>query len=160
MSRLSFSSCTQWALSAIIVCVSTRTDAATSYALIPATITLTGSHAGQQLLVESVADGLFTGDNSSEAKFTSSDPAIATVDENGVVQPAKDGNVTITATVDGQSSTTSVSVTGMQRDVPRSFRNDVQPVLAKMGYPLMRFFHNGSPRAHWRRETTTRSLLS
>ena len=51
----------------------------------------------------------------------------------GVVHPVADGEATITATVDGQSATATVVVDGMDADAARSFRNDVQPVLAKMG---------------------------
>ena len=76
----------------------------------------------------------FTGDKTTAAKFASSDSAIATVDEKGVVHPVTDGEATITATVDGKtSSAASVTVTGMEREASRSFRNDVQPLLAKMG---------------------------
>jgi hypothetical protein len=120
-------------IGAILGCAPRLAEAASSYALIPAKTALTGPHASQQLLVESIAKERFVGDRSSAAKFTSSHPAIATVDEKGVVHAANDGEVTITATIDGQSVTAAVSVTGMKRGATRSFRNDVQPVLAKMG---------------------------
>lgn len=133
MSRVRLSSFIRWVLGAIVVCASARMEAASSYALIPAKTALMGPHASQQLLVESIAKERFTGDKNAAAKFTSSDPAIATVDEKGVVHPANDGDATITATIDGQAATAAVSVAGMKRGAPRSFRNDVQPVLAKMG---------------------------
>src|SRR5262249_15633896 len=44
-----------------------------------------------------------------------------------------DGTVTITATADGEASTAAVTVSGVVREGPRSFRNEVQPVFAKMG---------------------------
>ena len=68
-----------------------------------------------------------------QAEFATSDPAVATVDDAGVVHPVGDGEATITATIDGQSATATVTVAGMDSDAGRSFRNDVQPVLAKMG---------------------------
>lgn len=42
--------------------------------------------------------------------WTSSDPAVATVDKNGVVTGLTEGNVTITATVGGESGTTNLKV--------------------------------------------------
>src|SRR3954463_15303263 len=91
MNRLILSSCMRWALGAIVVCASARSGAANSYALLPATTVLTGPHASQQLLIESVAKERFTGDKTAATKFASSDPAIATVDEKGVVHPVNDG---------------------------------------------------------------------
>jgi Protein of unknown function (DUF1553)/Protein of unknown function (DUF1549)/Bacterial Ig-like domain (group 2) len=119
--------------SAIALCTCARAESSASYKLIPEKTTLAGAHASQQLLLETVAKERLTGDKTSAAKFTSSDSAIAAVDEKGVVHPAKDGDVTITATVGSGSSMAAVSVVGMQEEAPRRFRNDVQPVLAKMG---------------------------
>jgi Protein of unknown function (DUF1549)/Protein of unknown function (DUF1553)/Bacterial Ig-like domain (group 2) len=121
------------AFGALVVCASARAADDSSYALIPAETTLMGPHARQQLLVESVAKQQLTGDRTAAAKFTSGDPAVATVDEGGVVHPVKNGKATITATVDGKTSTAEVGVAGMDREAVRSFRNDVQPLLAKMG---------------------------
>ncbi len=118
--------------SAVLVCASVQA-ANDSYSLIPAETTLAGPHARQQLLVESVAKQQLTGDKTAAAKFASSDTTIATVDESGIVRPVKNGEAMITATVDGQPSTAKVSVTGMELPAAHSFRNDVQPVLAKMG---------------------------
>jgi hypothetical protein len=94
---------------------------------------LSGPHSSQQLLVESVVDGRFAGDRTEHAEFTTSDPAVATVDEAGVVYPVGNGQATITATADGTSVTATVVVDGMTEKSSRSFRNDVQPVLAKIG---------------------------
>jgi hypothetical protein len=104
-----------------------------SFELIPPKSTLAGPHASQQLLVESVANARFTGDKTTSAKFTSSNPAVATVDEKGIVQPVADGEVTITATTGGSSATATVVISRMSGDAARSFRNDVEPRLAKMG---------------------------
>ncbi|MEX2307840.1 MAG: DUF1549 domain-containing protein [Pirellulales bacterium] len=116
-----------------MLCAPTRGDAPPSHALIPASSTLTGPHALQQLLVESVVDGRFAGDKTAQAEFLSSNPAVAKVDAGGFVRPVSDGEATITATIDGQSAAATVVINGMSHDAGRSFRNDVQPVLAKMG---------------------------
>lgn len=103
------------------------------FAVLPSTSTLSSPHAVQQLVVENVADTHFTGDRTEKAKFSTSDENVATVDEAGIVHPHGNGQATITATVDGQPATAVITVAGMERDPGRSFRNDVQPVLAKMG---------------------------
>ncbi len=135
MKRLQLNNGSRWfiALGVILICGSARAANDQSYSLIPAKTALAGSHSTQQLLLERVASGLLAGDKTGGVKFTSSNPAVATVDDKGVVHPASDGEVTITATADGQSSTATVSVAGMKQETPRSFRNDVQPVFAKMG---------------------------
>lgn len=102
-------------------------------AVLPDTATLSGARAVQQLVVESVTDKHFTGDHTQNAKFATSDEHVATVDDAGVVHPVANGTATITATVDGSSASSTIAVVGMEHDLGRSFRNDVQPLLAKMG---------------------------
>ena len=94
---------------------------------------LDGAHARQQLLVESMADNRMTGDRTADAKFDTSDAAVATVDDAGLISPVGNGDATITATIDGLAVTATVSVRGMRDAASRNFRNDVQPVLAKLG---------------------------
>jgi hypothetical protein len=132
-SNLSFAPWRGLALVTILFCASTRAQADPSLSLIPAKTQIIGPHSSQQLLVETVVDGRYTGDKTAAAKFESSNPAVATVDADGIVHPVSDGEVTIIATVDGKSVTAAVMVSGLGRDMPRSFRNEVQPVLAKMG---------------------------
>ena len=116
-----------------LLCAWARADTPPTHALIPANSTLSGPHAVQQLLVEGVVDGRFTRDDTGQAEFASSDPAVANVDAQGIVRPVADGEATITATIDGQSAAATVVIKGMGADATRSFRNDVQPVLARMG---------------------------
>jgi hypothetical protein len=119
---------------AAVVCfITISIRAETGFAVLPASSTLIGPHASQQLLVENLAKKHFTGDATPKAKFTTRNAAIATVDEQGIVHPVADGDVTISATVSGQTATAMVTVTGTKREVPRSFRNEVEPVFAKMG---------------------------
>jgi hypothetical protein len=126
------------ALSAILMPVSAWSEVTkpAGLSLIPASSTLSGPHAIQKLLVESVTDGRYTSEQTAAAKFATSNPAIATVDNHGSVHPVSDGDVTITATVEGHEAKATVTVAGMKSDAARSFRNDVQPVLAKMGCSL------------------------
>jgi len=118
---------------AIISSGSASVWATESFAIIPPSSVLSGSHAKQRLIVENVSEGRFAGDKTGDAKFTSSNPAVATVDDGGVVHPVSDGEATITAMVGDDKASATVTVGGMGQDAVRSFRNDVQPVLAKMG---------------------------
>src|SRR4051812_11606139 len=120
-------------LAAVLLCASHARAASRPTVLLPKSTTLSGPHSSQQLLLETLVDQRFTGDKTSAAKFTSSNSLIATVDEKGVVHPASNGETTITATVEGQSATAAIKVNGMGHDLPRNFRNEVQPVFAKMG---------------------------
>jgi len=118
---------------ALLACTPLRAEDNSPYALIPPTSVLNAPHSTQQLLVERVESGRFVGDNTSKAKFSSSNPTVATVDEAGVVHPVSDGEATITATIDGHPAVATVTVASVAGNPGRSFRNDVQPVLAKMG---------------------------
>ncbi|HEY3394023.1 MAG TPA: DUF1549 domain-containing protein, partial [Lacipirellulaceae bacterium] len=120
-------------VSAVVLCAPSYAHAESAYALIPATSTLSGRNSNQQLLLEGVADGRFVGDKTQQAAFSSTDPAVATVDDAGMVRPVANGKAVITAMIDGQSATAEIVVERMGDDANRSFRNDVQPVLAKIG---------------------------
>jgi hypothetical protein len=135
MSRFAITSCTRccFAFGAMLIGAFARGEAHSSYALIPAQTALAGPHSSQQLLLERVADKRFTGDKTKAAKFTSSNPAIATIDDQAVVHPVADGDAIITSTVGGQIATATVTVTGMSHNSLRSFRNEVEPLFAKMG---------------------------
>jgi hypothetical protein len=116
-----------------LFCAAVQVSADSPYALIPASATLSGGHSRHQLLLERVADGHFVGDKTRDAEFSTSDPAIATVDDSGLVRPVGDGTATITATIDGQSASATIVVEKTSETPARSFRNDVEPVLAKIG---------------------------
>ena len=65
-------------------------------------------------------------------EWSSSDPEVASV-AAGVVSPVKDGTDTITAKAGEHTATARVVVSGMGREFAWSFRNHVEPVLAKQG---------------------------
>jgi hypothetical protein len=120
-------------IGALLLSAPAHVTADSSYALIPAANTLSGKHSSQQLLLERVADALFVGEKTRDAEFSTSDSAIATVDDTGFVRPVGNGTATISATIDGQSATATVVVEKTGETANRSFLNDVQPVLAKIG---------------------------
>src|SRR5690242_3422857 len=76
----------------------------------PAKVTLTGPHASQRLLVIAEDNGQVIGEWTPQAKFTSANAAVATVDGSGIVRAAGDGETTITAAVGGKQTTVKVSV--------------------------------------------------
>jgi hypothetical protein len=107
--------------------------AAADLKLLPADVLLTGPHASQRLLVLAEADGKFIGERTEQAQFTSSNPAVALVDEGGMVRPAGDGEAVITATCQGKQATAKVKVVKTKEPFSPSFRNHVIPMMTKVG---------------------------
>jgi hypothetical protein len=99
----------------------------------PADFTLTGPHGRQRLLVLAQEGGQIVGDRTGQAKFATSDPAVATVDATGTVQAAGDGEAIITATCDSGQATAKVQVTKFKDPFTWSFRNHVIPLLTRAG---------------------------
>ena len=77
--------------------------------------------------------GRTTGDRTAEAKFASSDPKVATVDETGLVHPVGDGEATISASIPGGSAAAKVHVARAKDPTPPSFKVDVLPILTRAG---------------------------
>src|SRR6185437_1007163 len=101
--------------------------------ILPASIALVGPRYSQRLVVEGTfADG-HQEDLTAQAQITSSDGNIASVDKDDFVQPRAGGHTTIAATVEGQRANASVDVKDYSKIQPLSFRNDVLPVMTKMG---------------------------
>src|SRR6266853_4806005 len=101
-------------------------------AILPSDIVLTGPEARQKLLIERIRDGQFIGQVTNQIEFSSSDPAVVRI-EKGVAMPVKNGAATIVAKAGKQSATGRVTVEKMDKPFEWSFRNHVQPVLAKNG---------------------------
>ena len=116
-------------------CLATHGTVALGWELLalPAQATLHGARARQPLLVQRVRDGVVC-EQVSEVRWRVEDPSIAVVD-NAVVRPAKNGQTRLIATTpDGETAEIALTVAGMDRG-PRAptFRNHVQPVLARAG---------------------------
>jgi hypothetical protein len=107
-------------------------SAAEGIEILPARISLSTAVARQRIIVQKVADGKYGGQLGKGVELTSSDPAIARIEE-GLVIPVKDGTATITASLDGQQATAEVTVSGQQEPFEWSFRNHVESVLSKSG---------------------------
>jgi hypothetical protein len=83
-------------------------------------------------ILGTTADG-YSLDLRSEARFTSANPGIAVVDEQGWVRPISSGQTQVTVTVAGQTRSVSVSVRLAAAKPPYSFRHEVMAVLSKAG---------------------------
>jgi len=101
-------------------------------AILPLKFELRGPAARQQLLLEQKRDNQFAGQITNEVTFTSSDPKVLRI-EGDVALPVTNGAATVTAKSRDISATAEVVVAGMEHPFQWSFRNHVQPVLAKMG---------------------------
>ncbi|WP_422926548.1 DUF1549 domain-containing protein [Singulisphaera sp. PoT] len=100
---------------------------------LPAKLVLRGPDAVQQLAVDRVeADGN-THDVTTNTKFKSTDPKVATVDASGVVVAKGDGSTSIVIDQGGTTSEVSVVVKDFASGLPVNFANQVVPVFTKLG---------------------------
>jgi hypothetical protein len=101
--------------------------------ILPSSISISGPHYGQRLLVEGAfADG-HKEDLTSRSDIAVSDSRIAKVGTDDVVEALGDGQATITATVQGHRATAPLVVKDFSTATTWSFRNDVLPVMTKVG---------------------------
>jgi Protein of unknown function (DUF1553)/Protein of unknown function (DUF1549)/Bacterial Ig-like domain (group 2) len=103
-----------------------------SLAILPSRFKLSGPPARQQVLVEQVSDKQFTAQLTNSFVLTSSDTNVVKIQED-IALPVKNGTAILTAKVGDRTATAEVTVVGMDRPIEWSFRNHVQPVLAKAG---------------------------
>jgi hypothetical protein len=75
----------------------------------------------------------YTVDLRGEAKFTSANQAVATVDDRGWIHPAGSGQTQVTVAAAGQAKTVAVTVKLPPAEPPTSYRHEVQPVFARAG---------------------------
>ena len=100
--------------------------------VLPPSVELTGPEVRQQLIAEgSLAN--HQEDWTSSAEWSSSDPKIAVVDEHGIVRPVGDGEAKISVRAKGIRASIDVRVKNSHAPFTWSFRNQVIPVMTKMG---------------------------
>jgi Protein of unknown function (DUF1549)/Protein of unknown function (DUF1553)/Bacterial Ig-like domain (group 2) len=107
-------------------------SAAGNLTILPGAIELNGPEARHHFLAEA-ALGDHQEDWTRKAEWRSSNPKVAIVDANGEVRPMADGEATISASADGRSATATVRVKNSQTPYTWNFRNDVIPVMTKVG---------------------------
>jgi hypothetical protein len=101
--------------------------------ILPSSISIMGPRYSQRLLVEGTfADG-HQEELTSLATLAVSNPKVAIIDKDNFTLPQGDGQATITATVQGHRATATVNVKDFEAATTWSFRNDVLPVMTKMG---------------------------
>ncbi|HYT91080.1 MAG TPA: DUF1553 domain-containing protein [Gemmataceae bacterium] len=99
----------------------------------PAKVSLDGPRDEQRLgVLGDYADGR-AWDLSRTAKYASSNPAIATITAQGLVQGIRDGAAVITVEAGGKTATVPVQVRRATADVPVSFAREIIPVLTRAG---------------------------
>jgi hypothetical protein len=116
---------------ALILAAGFANAAAGEVQLLPRDISLTGPGARQQLLVIRNVGGFLT-DRTDRAAFESSNPAVARIEGSRVIA-VNDGEATLTARVGDEQSTAKVVVAKAKAETAPSFRNDVIPILTRMG---------------------------
>lgn len=108
-------------------------SSAEDLAIFPSSITLDGPDASQRVIVEQRDGERLVGDLTLSAKFRVEDGRIASVTTDGVVSPLADGATRLFAKVAGHEDAIPLAVKGFGTRRPRSFRNDVLPVLTRAG---------------------------
>lgn len=100
--------------------------------ILPVEITLSTKADRQRLVLERFQEGHAVGQVTEGVTFQTSDPQVVRVENHHAV-PVGNGAAVITATVNGQTATCQVTVTGQDEKHVWSFRNHVQSVLSKQG---------------------------
>ena len=99
----------------------------------PSTPLIFGAHLTQTLIVTGkYTDGSLR-DLTRQASFTSSDPAVATVDPSGTVKAIKNGMAWVTAKVGRLSARQSIRVQHADQKRSISFVHDIAPIFTRMG---------------------------
>jgi hypothetical protein len=99
----------------------------------PARVLLRGPDAVQQLAVDGLAAAAASRDVTTQARFESSAPNVATVDQSGLITARGDGQATVTVRVGNQVSTVPVAVKEFAAPLPVHFGNQVVPIFTKLG---------------------------
>jgi hypothetical protein len=115
---------------------------AAELAILPPAIVLTGPEARQPLVIEQLRAGQFAGQITNGVEIISSDPSVVLI-ENGTAIPVKNGHATLRARAGKQSASAPVTVQLMEQPFDWSFRNHVQPVLARNGCSAVSSFRCG-----------------
>jgi hypothetical protein len=121
-------------LSILSGCLISTTSLAQGVAtVLPAEFTLGTPASSQRIIVNRSDSGAFQGQVAGPIVWSTDNPDVVTVSDDGVVHPVTNGQATITATFGDQRATAKVTVTGMDQPFAWSFRNHVLPVLSKAG---------------------------
>jgi Protein of unknown function (DUF1553)/Protein of unknown function (DUF1549) len=99
----------------------------------PTSVTLSGRRATQQMIATNRgADGSIS-DGTRSVEWGVRDPRIASISPRGRVVPLRNGTTTVLARLGSSEVEASVTVEGMDRPAPVSFRRDVIPAFSQAG---------------------------
>ncbi len=99
----------------------------------PVAVRLVGRRATQQMIANRrAADGSIT-DATRSVEWVVRDPRIASVSSKGRLVPSRDGTTTVVARLGSNEVEASLTVEGMGRPAPVSFRRDVIPAFSQAG---------------------------
>jgi hypothetical protein len=101
--------------------------------VLPGTVKLVGSDAVQKLLVLRKTRDERWLDVSRKAAYESTDPRVASISSDGLVSPHGDGTAVVRVSLGDETATVRVTVESHGVELPVSFRNHVEPILAKAG---------------------------
>src|SRR5262249_25307799 len=113
---------------ALVLCACAASAPAAELSVTPRKVELTDTYAGRQLLV---SDG--KRDLTRSARYASSDPKVAKVDEHGYITPTGDGAAQITISNARDKITVDVSVSGFRQGRAVDFKTEIVPILSKFG---------------------------
>ena len=99
----------------------------------PSDMELRGADDEHGLIVTAVTTDGATIDVTSQARFTSKQPQVATVSANGICRPETDGRTELMVSFAGKTERVAVIVTNSARESVPSFRQDVLPVFTRLG---------------------------
>jgi len=117
-----------------LAAVTTSLPRPAALAVDPAEVTIHGGHAIQRLLVTGSASSTdrVMVDYSRVAKYSSSNPQVATVSDDGVVTPRSNGTAEILAAFGDRTAKSVITVDGVGSEPPISFRSQIVPLFSKM----------------------------
>lgn len=96
-------------------------------------IQLAGRDAAHQILVFGNYDSGQQRDLTRQADYQVEPAGIVMIDSTGYAQPLAEGQAKLTVTAGGHSTTTEISVTHIENDLPVNFPNQIVPVFTKFG---------------------------
>lgn len=102
-------------------------------AILPASAQLDGPRSSQRFLVEARSQGSYVGERTASAAFAIDDGKVAAVDSQGKVTPVGPGETTLSAIADGKIARAKIVVKPWKSEEPPGFRNEVLPILTKLG---------------------------
>jgi hypothetical protein len=103
-----------------------------SFTVLPPQVKLSGSAAHQQIILQRAKDGRLYSQITNGFSLSSADTNVARVEGDGIF-PVGNGLTEVTADFGGEKLGVKVLVEGADKPFEWSFRNHVQPVLAKTG---------------------------